>query len=293
MLDEVIDGLHIEKGKRYIDATLGAGGHSVEIVKRGGRLLGIDQDPEAIRYTTENFKFQTRLPDGQVPNAKWGEDITIIQGNFGDIERIARENGFEEVDGVLFDLGVSSHQLDKEERGFSYRHDKSPLDLRMNQEVGEPAWSLITKLSEEELYEIFTRLGEEKRARTIAHALVCTRSMKPIHTTGDFMGIIQELVGKTQELRATSSRIFQALRIWVNDELVCLKNGLEGARHVLVPGGRIAVLSYHSLEDRIVKQFFKGDSWRVITKKPIYATHNEILENRRSRSAKLRVAMKV
>lgn len=280
MLNEVIRELHIEKGKRFIDATLGAGGHGVEILKRGGRLLGIDQDPEAIEFAKQNFKLE---------RSNW----SIVQGNFRDIEKIAKENGFDQVDGVLFDLGVSSHQLDEQVRGFSYRYEESPLDLRMNQEVGEPAWSLIHTLSEEDLYEIFTRFGEEKRARAIAHALVRTRSMKPIHTTGDLMAIIQELVGKSKELHATSSRIFQALRIWVNDELVCLKNGLEGARHVLVPGGRIAVLSYHSLEDRIVKQFLKGDSWRVITKKPLYATHNEILENRRSRSAKLRVAVKV
>lgn len=293
MLDEVIRGLQIEKGKRYIDATLGGGGHSVEILKRGGRLLGIDQDPEAIEFAKQNIKFQIpNLPAGKA-GLKEDKDWKIVQGNFGDIERIARENEFDQVDGALFDLGVSSHQLNEQERGFSYRYEKSPLDLRMNQDDGEPAWSLVHKLSEEELYEIFTRFGEEKRSRAIAHALVRTRSMKPIHTTGDLMAIIQELVGKSEELHATSSRIFQALRIWVNDELICLKKGLEGARSVLAPGGRVAILSYHSLEDRIVKQFLKGDSWRVITKKPLYATHNEIIENRRSRSAKLRVAVKV
>lgn len=287
MLNEVIVGLHVEKGKRYIDATLGGGGHGIEIVKHGGILLGIDQDPEAIEFAKHHIKCQISM--FKLKDAEW----KIVQGNFGDIEEIARTNGFDQVDGVLFDLGVSSHQLNKEERGFSYRYKGSPLDLRMNQEVGEPAWSLIHTLSEEEFYEIFTRFGEEKRARAIAHALVRTRSMKPIRTTGDLMAIIQELVGKSQDLYATSSRIFQSLRIWVNDELVSLKNGLVGVQHVLVPEGRIAVLSYHSLEDRIVKQFLKSDYWQLITKKPLYATHHEILENKRSRSAKLRIAIKV
>ncbi|MEK7129880.1 MAG: 16S rRNA (cytosine(1402)-N(4))-methyltransferase RsmH [Patescibacteria group bacterium] len=282
MLSEVTEGLGVTPGKRYIDATVGGGGHGWEIVKRGGKLLGIDVDPEAIKYAIENAKCQ-------MPNAKWGEDVKIIQGNFRDIERIAKENGFGQVDGVLFDLGVSSHHLDTMERGFSWRFDGAPLDLRMNQTEGKTAANLINTASEEELYEIFAKFGEEELAGPIAHAVVGARRVKPIETTGALAAIIETVV-PTGLRKHSLSRVFQAIRIVVNDELVALREGLAGAVNVLAPGGRLAVISFHSLEDRIVKGFLKQSNMNIITKSPIRPARKEIESNRRARSAKLRIA---
>ena len=282
MLSEVTEGLGVTPGKRYIDATVGGGGDGWEIVKRGGKLLGIDVDPEAIKYAIENAKCQ-------MPNAKWGEDVKIIQGNFRDIERIAKENGFGQVDGVLFDLGVSSHHLDTMERGFSWRFDGAPLDLRMNQTEGKTAANLINTASEEELYEIFAKFGEEELAGPIAHAVVGARRVKPIETTGALAAIIETVV-PTGLRKHSLSRVFQAIRIVVNDELVALREGLAGAVNVLAPGGRLAVISFHSLEDRIVKGFLKQSNMNIITKSPIRPARKEIESNRRARSAKLRIA---
>lgn len=285
LVDEVIDALRIERGKKYIDATIGGAGHGVHILKRGGRLLGIDQDPDAIRYSIENVKCQ-------IPNAKWGEDIKIIQGNFRNIDTIAKENGFESVNGILFDLGVSSHQLDTPSRGFSYRFD-APIDLRFHQGVGEAAYQLIDRLTEEEFYEIFTRYSEEEHARAIAHAIVRTRRIKPIVTTKEMYGLVSGVVKDKKRVNETLSRVFQALRIVVNDEKASLTEGLKHAQSLLVSGGRLVVISFHSGEDRKVKQFMKGHGWRNITKKPISVSKNELFENPRSSSAKLRVAEKI
>ncbi len=282
LLREVIEGLDIRAGGKYIDATIGGGGHAIEIVNHGGKILGIDIDVEAVEFSTENVKCQ-------MANAKWEKYCTIVQGNFRDIEQIAKANGFEKVDGILFDLGVSSHQIDTPERGFSYRFSDAPLDMRLGSTSGVTAKDIVHRYSEEELYEIFAKYGEEQLARPIAHALVSARHMKPIVTTGDLINILSDLVPDKNHLSATFSRIFQAIRIVVNDELNALRFGLTGAAHLLVPGGRVAVISFHSLEDRIVKQSLQGADWRVVTKHPIIATDGETGRNSRSRSAKLRI----
>jgi len=258
MVEEVASGLQVAPGKRFIDATYGGGGHASEIVRRGGEVFGIDADPDT------------------GPHA--------VHGNFRNIEKIAKEHGFDTVDGILFDLGVSSHQLDTPERGFSYRFGDAPLDLRLNQNKGETAAELLAKVSEGDLYEILATFGEEEHSRAIATAIVRARRVSPIRTTGDLLQFVDT---------RSPSRVFQALRIAVNDELNALKEGLQGAKNLLKPGGRLAVISFHSLEDRIVKQFVKTDAWKVITKKPIVPHHEEIVRNKRARSAKLRIAEKI
>lgn len=283
--DEVLAGLQIHVGKKYIDATVGGGGHGWEIVKRGGILLGIDTDIEAVEHVKMEFSVKNSELRGK-------ENWKIKQGNFRNIQVIATREGFDKADGILFDLGVSSHQLDEAQRGFSYRFDHAPLDLRMNQKEGKTAKEILTNASEEELYEIFAKYGEEERSRAIAHALLGARSVRPIETVDDIVQAVAKIVPDYGERYGVLSRIFQALRIVVNDELGALREGLKGAGEILKPEGRIAVISFHSLEDRIVKQFLNGPDWRLITKKPILANRIEQMENKRSRSAKLRIAVK-
>lgn len=279
MLPEVIEGLRIEPGKKYIDATVGGGGHGVEIVRRGGMLLGIDADQEAIDFARKTFKAE--------------KNWKLIKGNFRDIEKIAKENGFNEVDGIVFDLGVSSHQLDMPERGFSYRFTDAPLDLRMDQTRGEMAAQLVNRASAEELYEIFTRFAEEELAWPISHRIVRARAVRAIRTTGDVAKLVGELIGEGKKKNATLSRVFQALRIAVNEELTNLQAGLGGAERLLVAKGRLVVISFHSLEDRMVKQYMQKDTWQVVTRKPTVASRVEQNQNPRARSAKLRIAIKV
>lgn len=280
-----MNGLLVRPGGTYIDATIGGGGHGLEILKRGGRLLGIDQDPEAFKAATE------RLEDSKTErqeDEKFG-NWKVVQGNFRSIEKIAKENGFDHADGILFDLGVSSHQIDTPDRGFSYRFDQAPLDLRMNPMEGIPAWEVIKKLSEEELYEIFATYGEEKLARTIAGLVVRARRITPVKTTGDLMQVIAQAVTSPMEKTGTYARIFQALRIFVNDELGALRDGIGQAKAVLGSRGRLIVLSYHSLEDRIVKREFIRLGFRSVNKRPITPSETELQVNSRSRSAKLRI----
>lgn len=265
LVTEVIEAFGVSPGKNYIDATVGLGGHTAEIVKRGGIVLGIDQDKEAIELVQERLR-----------------NTTLVHGNFRDIEKIAHENGFGSVDGVLFDLGVSSLQLDTPQRGFSYRYTDAPLDLRMDQSKGETAAELINRASEKELYDIFSQFGEEQHSRSISEALYRAR---PVRTVGDLVRI----VGTN---KSVLSRIFQALRIAVNDELGSLKAGLEGAQRLLKPGGKLVVISFHSLEDRIVKRWMRSSGWDVVTKRPLVPGTEEVDTNRRSRSAKLRIAIK-
>lgn len=279
MLAEVIQGLRVEPGKKYIDATVGGGGHLVEILKLGGVVLGIDQDKEAIDYTSEIFK----------ENKDW----KLIQGNFRDIEHIAKEHGFESVSGILFDLGVSSHQLDTPERGFSYRFTNAPLDLRLDQSKGETAAQLVNRIGEGELYDLFVRFAEEELARPIAHAIFIARAVSPIETTGDLVAAIETVTQDQRRRSAVLSRVFQALRIAVNDELGALKEGLGGAKELLEQNGRLVVLTFHSLEDRVVKQVIRGDGWQRVTKKAITPTEEEMYANVRARSAKLRIAEKL
>ncbi len=273
--DEAIEGLKVISGGTYIDATLGAGGHAKEIIRAGGKLLGIDQDTDALAVAKENLK---------------GLDAVIVQGNFRDIANIASTNGFSQVDGVLFDLGVSSIQLDSVERGLSFRFTDAPLDLRMNARHGDTAAQLVNRATEEELYDIFSVLGEEQLARRIARAVYRTRSVSQVQKVGDLVGIIANIVPNEIARQGVLARVFQGLRIAVNDELGSLKAGLNGAQMLLKPGGRLVVISFHSLEDRIVKLFMKGEGWNMLTHHPIRPTEEEICTNRRSRSAKLRIA---
>lgn len=294
MLDEVMQGLHVREGGTYIDATLGGGGHAWEIVRRGGRLLGIDQDPEALAFTKQRMEDGTlRKDSGQGLKMEKKGSWKLVYGNFRDIKKIARENGFDQANGILFDLGVSSHQIDVPERGFSFRYATAPLDLRMDQRHGIPASEYIRKLSKEELYEIFATYGEEKLARTIAVALVRARHMRPLTTVGDVVCVIEGVISDPRATMSTCARVFQALRIIVNDELAALKTAFGEAASLLAPGGRLAVLSYHSLEDRIVKREIGRLRLQPVYKKPMISSDEEIRRNPRSRSAKLRIAEKV
>jgi 16S rRNA (cytosine1402-N4)-methyltransferase len=257
MVNEVLEGLSVAKGKRFIDATYGGGGHTKAIRDAGGIVLGIDTDPDA---------------------------KADVQGNFRNIETIGKEHGFDTVDGILFDLGVSSHQLDTAARGFSYRFEDAPLDLRLNQNEGVTAAELLKTISEQALYEILATYGEVESSRAIVSAIVRTRREHPITTTGDLLTYLN---------KHQTSQVFQAIRISVNDELNALKEGLEGAKELLKPGGRLVVISFHSLEDRIVKLQLKSDAWKLITKKPITPSEKEVIENKRAHSAKLRIAEKL
>lgn len=276
LLSEVTKLLDVKAGKRYIDATLGGGGHTNAILDQGAEVLAIDQDTDAIE---ENKKQQR-------------PHLRIVQGNFRHIETIAKQEGFTNVDGVLFDLGVSSHQINTERRGFSFRFENAPLDMRFLQKDTETAKELLASASEDVLYELFAKYGEEERARAIAIHIVRARQITPIESSGQLRNIIEEVVGTGKAGIGTIARIFQAIRIVVNDELHALEEGLTGAMHLVKPGGRIAVISFHSLEDRIVKRMFRKSGYREITKKPITASGDETYENTRSRSAKLRVIEK-
>lgn len=286
LVNEVLAALRVVSGAKYIDATVGGGGHGIEIVRRGGVLLGIDVDREAIEHARIEFEIQCS-------ELKEGRDWTLVQGNFRDIQGIAKEHGFAQVAGVLFDLGVSSHQLDTAGRGFSYRWQEAPLDLRLDQSQGLTAAELIKKLDENELYEILAKFGEEKLARPIAAAIGRARHLKEIKTTGDLREAIATVVKRSKEETGVLARVFQALRIAVNDEIEVLREGLEGAKKVLGRGGRLVVISFHSLEDRAVKQFMRSSTWKLINKKPIEASYGEIMVNPRARSAKLRIAEKL
>ncbi len=286
LLKEVLGFLEVKEGKRYIDATLGGGGHTGEILRLGGRVLGIDQDEEALKYVKNNFKLQ-------ITNSK----LLTAKGNFRDIDRIAHLNKFDKVGGIIFDLGLSSYQVDNPKRGFSFSKG-GPLDMRMDKELAVSARDLINVLPKGELNEIFSKFGEERNALAISRGIVSARRIAPIETTGDLSGIIQQAYGIKGEVndftRANlNKRVFQALRIAVNDELGSLEEALPKALGLLESGGRMAVISFHSLEDRIVKQAFAGfekeNKGRVITKKPVTATEEEKRVNTRSRSAKLRV----
>ena len=290
LLNETVKALDIKPKHKYIDATLGGGGHSVEIVKKGGILLGIDQDPEAVSYASERLKNAQACPDLLPPK--------LVQSNFAEIDKVAKEFGFEKVAGILFDLGVSSHQLETSNRGFSFNQE-GPLDMRMNPNLSVTAKDLVNGLNEGELAELFWKLGEEKFSRRFAKAICQARLNKPIETCNDLSQIIlQEVSPRGRFARIhPATRVFQALRIAVNDELNSLKTVLPKAVELLESQGRIVVLSFHSLEDSIVKRFFidqmgKG-ILKIISKSPITPTKEEIRLNPRARSAKLRVAEKL
>lgn len=286
LLNEVIDLLHVQPSKKYIDATLGGGGHAKTIIEQEGIVLGIDVDKDAIDYVQKNLKLQ-------IANGK----LVLVQGNFKDIDKIAHSQKFERVAGVIFDLGVSSNQIEKAERGFSFQKE-GPLDMRMNQNEKLPtAMDFLNLEGKNELYEIFKEFGEEPRARHLASAIVGARKIKAFETTSDLLKVIEEVYGiqgpVSDKTRSDiSKRVFQALRIAVNSELESLREGLPKALDLLEDKGRLAVISFHSLEDRIVKREFldfenKGLG-KVITDKPIIPKKKEQAGNRRARSAKLR-----
>lgn len=299
LLYEAVDGLNIRPDGIYIDGTAGGGGHSAEILSRltSGRLYSIDQDPDAIATVTERFKDDDRS--------------TILQGNFGDMKALLNDVGVYAVDGVLLDIGVSSHQLDDGSRGFSY-HEDAPLDMRMSQS-GETAADLVNTLDVGELSRIISLYGEEKYAFSIAKGIVRAREIKPIETTLELAEIVKENVPqKVRRDGHPARKTFQALRIAVNHELDVLESGLQGAFELLSQGGRLSVITFHSLEDRIVKQFMRDKAQgctcpkdfpvcvcgnkpkvKIITRKPILPSDEELERNPRARSAKLRVCEKL
>lgn len=299
LLHETIDSLNIREDGVYVDGTAGGGGHSAQILShlKNGKLYSIDQDPDAIAHVTERFKDN--------PNS------VIVQGNFGDMKELLNNIDVYSVDGVMLDIGVSSHQLDTSERGFSF-HEEAPLDMRMSQS-GMSAADLVNTLDYAELARIINHYGEEKYASSIARNIVKAREIHPIETTLQLAEIIKNSVPqKVRRDGHPARKTFQALRIAVNRELDVLEQGLDSAFELLSQGGRLAVITFHSLEDRIVKQ--KMASWctgctcpkdfpvcvcgnkpkaKLINRKPIVATEEELQFNVRSRSAKLRVCEKL
>ncbi len=281
LLQEAVDSLAVSSGKRFIDATLGGAGHTKEILQRGGIVLGIDQDEDALAFVSEQIK---------------NPNLVVALGNFKDIDTIAKENTFEQVDGILFDLGVSSHQFEEGARGFSFQKDAN-LDMRMGTSLSVKAADLVNGLTKGELMELFTKLGEEPFAKRIAEEIIKAREVKPIETTTELAQIAIKGYPRGFHKIHPATKIFQALRIAVNDELNSLKTALPKAVELLKKNGRLSVISFHSLEDRIVKEFLneceeKGLG-KVVTKKPIVPTEEEIQANARSRSAKLRVFEKI
>lgn len=298
LLRQVLEALAIRPDGIYLDGTAGGGGHAAAIASRlqGGRLIALDQDPDAIAAAGSRL---AALP------------VTLVQANFVRMDEVLRERNIPAVDGVLLDIGVSSHQLDAPERGFSYHHD-APLDMRMSQS-GETAAELIGRLSEGELADIFFRYGEEKFARPIARAIIRERERQPITTTLQLADLICASVPAAARRDGhPARRVFQALRIAVNGELDCLSAALDTAFDCLAPGGRLAVITFHSLEDAIVKNRFaawrqgcicpkelpvcvcgRTPAARAVLKKPAAAEPDELAENPRSRSARLRCIEKL
>ena len=283
--------LAVRPGGRYVDGTLGRAGHTREIIARGGEVLGIDRDEQALREV------------GEIAG------LTVVKGCHGDIGSLASERGWTGVDGVLLDLGVSSPQLDDAERGFSFLRD-GPLDMRMDRSQKTTAADLVNGCSAERLEEIFRRKGEEPNSRRIARGIVAERVPRPFHTTGELAGFIERLVGR-RGAHHPATRVFQALRMEVNDETGELERALEGGLALLRPGGRFAVITFESLTDRTVKRFFSahvgrmvslqqgGERWegetprvRPVTRKAVVAAETETSLNPRARSAKLRVVEK-
>ena len=286
LLKETLDFLQVKRGKKYIDATLGGGGHTKAILELNGEVLGIDVDQEALDLVRKSL-------EDSIKNSK----LVLAKGNFRKIDEIARLNKFDKVSGIIFDLGLSSNQLENPNRGFSFLKG-GPLDMRMDEDLEVKAQDLVNILTKGELYEIFSKFGEEHRARAISDSIVSARRIAPIKTTGDLINVIQGALGIKGELNDftkanIAKRVFQALRIAVNDELESIREALPKALELLEIKGRIVVISFHSLEDRIIKQSFidfeKRNMGKIISKKPILASKEETESNPRARSAKLRV----
>jgi 16S rRNA (cytosine1402-N4)-methyltransferase len=284
---ESIDALNIKPKGIYVDATFGGGGHSKLILNELGtdsRLIGFDQDEDALANVIDDDRF------------------TFVHHNFRFLKRFLKLHGVSKVDGILADLGVSSHQLDEAERGFSYRFD-AQLDMRMNQHAGETAADALKAMSAEELQTLFSQYGEVRNSKMLAKAIVAARQSTSINTIGDFLTVLEPLI-RGQRKRYLS-QVFQALRIAVNDEMGALDDFFQQAQEVLNPGGRLVVITYHSIEDRITKRLLKTGNikgvvekdfygnitrpFKIITKKAILPSQEEIQRNPRSRSAKLRI----
>ena len=288
MYREVVDLLDIGKRAVVVDCTVGLGGHSAEFLKRMGKdsfLLGIDQDREALNIAATNLKsFEGRF--------------SLFGSNFSDLDKVLKQYDIAGVDAFLFDLGVSRYQLDESQRGFSFLKD-GPLDMRMDRDLAVCAYDLINSLSENELIRIFKDFGQERYSRRIAHSIVESRKSNPISTTSELAQLVVSAVPSKRSCYRIhpATRVFQALRIAVNRELQALTEGLNTAIGFLNREGRIAVISFHSLEDRIVKTTFKHFSHqgvlKILTKKPLTPGDLELEENVASRSAKLRVAEKI
>ncbi|KOS25195.1 16S rRNA methyltransferase [Bacillus anthracis] len=302
LLKETVDGLDIKPDGTYVDCTLGGGGHSSYLLSQlteGGRLIAFDQDEIAIQNAKEKF-------------SSYGEQFITVKSNFRYLSEKLQELGITEVDGILFDLGVSSPQLDTPERGFSYHHD-APLDMRMDQDAPLTAYDVVNSWSYEQLVRIFFQYGEEKFSKQIARKIEAYRENKAIETTGELVELIKE--GIPAPARRTgghpAKRVFQAIRIAVKEELKVFEEALESAIEMVKPGGRVSVITFHSLEDRICKTTFKRNSTtpqlppglpiipdefkpklKLITRKPILPSDIELEENNRARSAKLRIAEK-
>ena len=297
---EVVDALRPRDGGRYVDGTFGAGGYSSAVLDRAQcQVIALDRDPDAIAA-------------GQALAERYAPRLRLIEGRFGDMAELLSAEGVDEVDGVALDLGVSSMQFDQADRGFSFRAS-GPLDMRMERS-GPSAADLVNEADEAELADIIWRYGEERKSRRVARAIVEARRQKPIETTGELAEIVRRAVGpQGRDESDPATRTFQALRIAVNDELGELERGLAAAEQVLTPGGRLAVVSFHSLEDRAVKQFVRARAGRVpapsrhappraedraatlsdLTRKPVLPSADEIAKNPRARSARLRVTEKL
>ncbi|MFF2445948.1 16S rRNA (cytosine(1402)-N(4))-methyltransferase RsmH [Neobacillus sp. NPDC058068] len=302
LLKEAVDGLNIKSDGIYVDCTLGGAGHSALILSKlgtDGKLFAFDQDETAIAHAKERL-------------SEYGDRLIIIKNNFLYLQEELANRGIEKVDGVLYDLGVSSPQLDTPERGFSYHHD-APLDMRMDNEAEVSAYDVINHWSYEDLVRIFYRYGEEKFSKQIARKIESAREKKPIQTTAELVEIIKDAIPAPARRKGghPAKRIFQAVRIAVNDELAVFEQSLNQAIELLNPEGRISVITFHSLEDRICKAAFKKASetpnllkglpiipdeykpvLKLISRKPIVPSEEELEANNRARSAKLRVAEK-
>ena len=299
LLNEAVAGLNIKEDGIYVDCTLGGAGHSLEILKRlkNGKLYAFDQDNVALENAKEKL-------------AEYSDKVVFIKSNFKNLKKKLLEHGVTEVDGVLYDLGVSSPQLDTPERGFSYNYD-TKLDMRMDTDAKISAYEIVNEYSYHDLVKIFYRYGEENFSKQIARNIEKKREQKPIETTFELVEIIKESIpaAKRRTGGHPAKRVFQAIRIAVNNELSVFEDSLEQAIDIVSVGGRISVITFHSLEDRICKQIFNSYSksknipknlpimpeeslskLKVITRKPIYPSDIELEENNRSRSAKLRVA---
>ncbi len=299
LLDEVIEGLNIRPDGIYVDGTLGGGGHSYQVAKRlteGGKLIGIDQDEEAIAAAGERLK-------------EFSDRVIIERSNYVSFREILNLHGIDKVNGILLDLGVSSHQLDDPERGFSYRED-APLDMRMDQRNPVTARDIVNNYSEMELFRMIRDYGEDTFAKNIAKHIVRAREQAPVNTTFELVEIIKQAIPAKVRAKGghPAKQTFQAIRIELNGELNVLKDSLNGMIDALDEGGRIAIITFHSLEDRIVKNAFrdaedpctcpkefpvcvcgKKSKGKVITRKPILPSEEEQEENPRSKSAKLRI----